>query len=75
MTAFGGPFGIGIITLAALGYLLLERRYGFLSLVVVSVYGGSALALLFKDWINRPRPQIVRTSRILPLPAFPAGIR
>ncbi len=73
VTAFGGAFGIGLITLAVLGYLLLERRYGFFTLVIVSVYGGSALALLFKTWFHRPRPQIVPHLTDISTASFPSG--
>ncbi len=73
ITAFGGAFGIGLITLAVLGYLLLERRYGFFTLVVVSVYGGSALALLFKTWFHRSRPQIVPHLTDISTASFPSG--
>ena len=73
ITAFGGAFGIGLITLAVMGYLLLERRYGFLLLVIVSVYGGSALALLFKTWFHRNRPQIVPHLTDISTASFPSG--
>ncbi len=73
VTAFGGAFGIGLITLAVLGYLLLERRYGFFTLVIVSVYGGAALALLFKTWFHRPRPQIVPHLTDIATASFPSG--
>ena len=73
MTAFGGAFGIGLITLSVVGYLLLERRYGFFSLVVVSVYGGAALALLFKTWFHRSRPQVVPHLTDISTASFPSG--
>ncbi len=73
VTAFGGAFGIGLITLVVLGYLLLERRYGFLTLIIVSVYGGSALALLFKTWFHRSRPEIVPHLTDISTASFPSG--
>ncbi len=73
VTAFGGAFGIGLITLGVLGYLLLERRYGLSSLIAGSVFGGSALALLFKAWFHRPRPQIVPHLTDISTASFPSG--
>ncbi len=73
VTAFGGAFGLGMITLAVLGYLMLERRYGFTILIVVSVYGGSVLALLFKTWFHRTRPQIVPHLTDISTASFPSG--
>lgn len=73
VTAFGGAFGIGLITLSVLGYLLLGRRYGLFSLIVVSVYGGSGLALLFKTWFHRARPQIVPHLTDISTASFPSG--
>ena len=73
MTAFGGAFGIGIISIAVLGYLLLQRHYGFFCLVVVAVYGGSALALLFKTLFHRTRPQVVPHLTDISTASFPSG--
>ena len=73
ITAFGGAFGIGMITLSVLGYLLLERHYGFSGLVVASVYGGSALALVFKTWFHRSRPEVVPHLTDISTASFPSG--
>lgn len=73
VTAFGGGFGIGLITLAVLGYLLLERRFGFFVFVAVSVYGGAALALIFKTLFHRPRPQVVPHLTDIATASFPSG--
>lgn len=73
VTAFGGAFGIGLITSSVLGYLLLERRYGFFTLVIASVYGGSGLALIFKTLFHRTRPQIVPHLTDISTASFPSG--
>ncbi len=73
VTAFGGAFGIGIISVSILGYLLLQRHYRFFGLVFVAVYGGSALALLFKLWFHRTRPQVVPHLTDISTASFPSG--
>ncbi len=73
VTAFGGVVEIGLVTGAVAGYLCLQRRYGLLSIVLVSVVGGTILSLVIKHAFHRPRPALVPHLTDIATSSFPSG--
>ena len=73
LTAFGGAVGLGLITGIVAGYLYLQRRYGLLGFVLLSVFSGTGLALVLKEIFQRPRPQIVPHLTDITTASFPSG--
>ncbi|MFP4054507.1 MAG: phosphatase PAP2 family protein [Phycisphaerae bacterium] len=72
-TALGGV-GIGaFVTAAALGYLLLRRKWGATLLVLLAVGGGIVLSLLLKVGFDRPRPDLVPHGSYVVTASFPSG--
>ncbi|HZH03572.1 MAG TPA: phosphatase PAP2 family protein [Myxococcaceae bacterium] len=59
VTALGGVTVLTLAVLAALGYLLLLRRYWTSLFILVATVGGSAISFTLKDWYHRPRPSLV----------------
>jgi undecaprenyl-diphosphatase len=73
MTALGGLFILGLLTVAACGYLMLKRRH-FLALYVSgSVLTGLVLNLLLKGFFTRPRPELVPQLTSAAHSSFPSG--
>ncbi len=73
ITALGGPTVMVLATMAVVGYLVLERRYGAMWLVLIATSGGSALVLILKQVVNRPRPMLVPHLTSGPMASFPSG--
>ena len=73
VTAFGGPVGLGLVTLILAGYLALERRFGLLTFVLASTVSGTVLALFLKEMFHRPRPQLVPYLTDISTASFPSG--
>src|SRR5262249_13829148 len=62
-----------IINLAALGYLILERKYGAMWFVLAAAAGGGVLSSTMKLYIARGRPEVVSHLAIVTSPSFPSG--
>ena len=73
VTAFGGATGLGAVTLVVCGYLWLQRRLGLLTFVFASVFSGTTLALVIKEFFHRPRPQLVPHLTDISTASFPSG--
>ncbi len=73
LTAFGGAVGLGLVTGVVAGYLFLQRRYGLLGFVLLSVGSGTVLSLVLKTLFQRPRPQIVPHLTDISTASFPSG--
>lgn len=73
LTAFGGMMGISLVTGTVAGYLALQRRTGLLSVVLVSVVGGTIIALAVKEAVHRPRPTVVPHLTDISTASFPSG--
>lgn len=58
LTALGGPGVLTLVTLAAAGFLAMERRVGSVILLLVAVGGGVILVSLLKLGFDRPRPDL-----------------
>jgi undecaprenyl-diphosphatase len=72
-TALGSSTVLLTLILAVGGYLLLERRYGILALLLVSTFGGMAISSYLKIFFGRPRPSVVPHLAPVSSPSFPSG--
>jgi undecaprenyl-diphosphatase len=73
LTALGGAAVITLITLGALGFLALRRKWGSLCLVVVSIVGGVIVSTLLKHSFERPRPHASLHLTDVSSQSFPSG--
>ena len=73
ISALGGLVSLGLLTLAACGYLWLKRKHQLALFVAVSASGGAAVNTLLKGVIGRPRPTIVPHETSAALSSFPSG--
>jgi undecaprenyl-diphosphatase len=73
VSALGGFLSLGLITVAACGYLWLKRKYPLALFIAVSVCGGVLLNTLLKGFIARPRPDLVPHATPAALSSFPSG--
>jgi undecaprenyl-diphosphatase len=72
LTALGSYAFIILILTAAIGYLLLIRKWGLALLTGGSVVGGMLISNLLKMGFDRPRPDIDHAARVF-TPSFPSG--
>ena len=73
ITALGGLVILGLLTIAACGYLWLTQRHKLALFVAVSIPAGSLLNTLLKEYFTRPRPDIVPHGTGAALSSFPSG--
>lgn len=73
VSALGGLVALGLLTVAACGYLWLKHRGRLALFVAISVCGGSLANTLLKGIIGRPRPDIVPHGTAAALSSFPSG--
>jgi undecaprenyl-diphosphatase len=59
LTALGGTSVLVIVIVVAIGYLMLQHRYGATALVIVASAGGGLMSLALKDAFARARPDVV----------------
>jgi len=72
LTALGSYAFIIIVVLAALGYLLIIRKYALAALMLAAVIGGMLISNLLKHGFDRPRPDIESAVEVFS-PSFPSG--
>jgi undecaprenyl-diphosphatase len=72
-TALGGTGVLTLITIAALGYLLLADRRRTALLTLVAVGGGLLISTLLKTGFDRPRPDLVPHESMVYTASFPSG--
>ena len=72
-TALGSGTVLLTLIVAVGGYLWLEQRYGILTLVFVSTFGGMAISSYLKIFFGRPRPSVVPHLAPVTSPSFPSG--
>jgi undecaprenyl-diphosphatase len=72
-TALGSPFVLGLIALAALGFLYFEGQKRVALFAVGSLTGGALMSLLLKEYFQRPRPEVVPHLREVMSTSFPSG--
>ena len=73
ITALGGFTVVTLVTIAAIGFLLVSRRYGSAGIVAASVIGGTVLSNLLKTVFARPRPDLVAHAVEVSSLSFPSG--
>ena len=72
VTALGSYAFIIILLVAAIGYLLLIRKYGLALLLLGAELGGMLLSNLLKAGFDRPRPDLEHAARVFTT-SFPSG--
>ncbi|MBS3667667.1 phosphatase PAP2 family protein [Vreelandella boliviensis] len=72
-TALGGVGVLVLITLGALGYLLLARHYRAALFASIAVPGGILLSTMMKLGFDRPRPDLVPHEAMVYTASFPSG--
>lgn len=73
ITALGGLLILGLLTIAACGYLWLTQRHKLALFVALSIPAGALLNTLLKEYFTRPRPDIVPHGTGAALSSFPSG--
>lgn len=72
-TALGGVAVLTFISLAAVGYLLLQGKRRIALMVVLSIGGGILLSTTLKHGFDRPRPDLVPHESFVYTASFPSG--
>jgi undecaprenyl-diphosphatase len=72
-TALGGTGVLTLVTLAAVGYLLLAGQRRAAALAVTAVTGGILVSTLLKLGFDRPRPDLVPHATEVYTASFPSG--
>ncbi len=73
VTALGSPAVLTLLTVAALGFLALKRRWGDALLVAFSIGGATAVSFALKDVIQRGRPDFAAEVAQMQTYSFPSG--
>jgi undecaprenyl-diphosphatase len=73
ITALGGTSVLLLVIVVALGYLLLQRRYGGMALVAIASAGGGLLTVALKSTFGRTRPDVVPHLVTVDGLSFPSG--
>jgi len=73
MTALGGIAVLALVSLAVGGYLLLEKKYHALLLLIASTLGALLLSFALKSLIDRDRPDLVLHRSYVMTQSFPSG--
>ncbi|REJ71281.1 MAG: PAP2 family protein [Planctomycetota bacterium] len=72
-TALGGVGVLTFISVAVIGYLLLQSRYRAALLVLAAIAGGFVVSQTLKGVFDRPRPDLVPHGSIVYTASFPSG--
>lgn len=72
-TALGGVGILLLVTVAAVGYLLLKHRRRTALFVAVAIGGGMLMSQLLKMGFSRPRPDLVPHETYVYTTSFPSG--
>lgn len=72
-TALGGLAVLGLLSGAAILYLVLIRKRGTALMAFVAVGGGVVASLVLKDFFDRPRPELVPHGSHVYTQSFPSG--
>ncbi len=73
VTALGSAGILTLITLAAVGFLVLQRKRALALYLLSAVAGGTALSSLLKWGFDRPRPDLVAHGQVVYTSSFPSG--
>ncbi len=73
VTALGGNLVTTFVTVAAIGFLVLQRKRRAALFVAVAVASGTILGALLKSGFDRPRPDLVPHGTVVYTSSFPSG--
>ena len=73
ITSLGGLVILGLLCVAACGYLWLRRQHRLALFIAVSISCGSIANALLKEFFSRPRPDLVPHETAAALSSFPSG--
>lgn len=73
VTSLGGTVVLTLLTLAAIGFLLLSRKWGGALFIAVSIAGGTLISSLLKHFFDRSRPDVVPHLMEATSASFPSG--
>lgn len=73
ITALGGATIIFMITATVFFYLLIQKKYEFMWLILIATIGGALLSFGLKELFARERPPIVFHLLIVKSMSFPSG--
>ena len=73
ITALGSTSVLFILTLAAVGFMILKRDRRAALWTLIAVFGGTLLSLLLKEAFDRPRPEILLHMNQVYTSSFPSG--
>jgi len=73
LTSLGSPSVLALVTIAAVGYLWIDRKRGAALFVLLAVAGGAALEAMLKLGFARPRPELVSHLVDVNSFSFPSG--
>jgi undecaprenyl-diphosphatase len=73
LTALGGPTVLSLVTVAVVGFLLLQTRYHTALVVAVTTISGELVSEVMKQAFDRPRPTVVPHLRDVYTASFPSG--
>jgi undecaprenyl-diphosphatase len=73
VTGLGGVGTLTLITAAAAGFLVLQRKRHLAVYLVAAVATGTLLGLALKWGFDRPRPDLVAHGQVLYTSSFPSG--
>jgi undecaprenyl-diphosphatase len=73
ITGLGGAGVLTLITVAAAGFLVLQRKQHLALYLVAAVASGTVVASLLKWGFDRPRPDLVPHGQIVYTSSFPSG--
>lgn len=73
ITALGGTAVLTLISLAAVGFLMLEHKPRTIVFLVVAIIGGLIVNLLLKDLFDRPRPEFLPHGQTVYAKSFPSS--
>lgn len=73
VTSLGGTVVLTLLTLAAIGFMLLSRKWGGALFVAVSIAGGTLISSVLKHFFDRSRPDVVPHLMEATSASFPSG--
>lgn len=73
ITALGSVAILTLVTVAAVAWLALLRKFGAAALVAIAVIGGALLSQVLKSGYARPRPDLVPHGDYVTSLSFPSG--
>ncbi len=73
VTSLGGTTVLALLSVSAVGYLILIRQHGAALFTVLAVGGGTLFSSLLKSGFDRPRPDLVPHAVEVYSASFPSG--